>query len=261
MSPASNARLDARIPPPRLARVMQHRWEQLLFAHWRISPQAVQATLPRELTVDTFEGRAYLGITPFFMANVRAAGLPRLPWVSHFQELNVRTYVYDEEGVPGVWFYSLDCNQPLAVLAARVLLGLPYFSSRMTARKSAWIDYTSTRIGTDLCARYRYRGVGKAATAELGSLEFFLLERYCLYSAHKALPRPLRVRVSHPPYAFRHAETEELSSIPAALDGFSLTGDPDHLCMVERIDVNVHWPERPLKSPSVLCDGIAPVEN
>src|SRR5437868_2527421 len=112
-------RLSARVPDGRRPKVMFHRWEALLFLHWHLPPPRIQQTLPDGLTVDTFEGNAYLGITPFFMRKVRPVGVPPLPWFSDFQELNTRTYVFDRNGVPGVWFYSLDCNQPLAVIGAR----------------------------------------------------------------------------------------------------------------------------------------------
>jgi uncharacterized protein YqjF (DUF2071 family) len=83
---------------------MHHRWESLLFLHWQVPPERIQQTLPAGLTVDTVEGDGFVGITPFFMRNVRPIGLPALPWLSEFQELNVRTYVFDRHGVPGIWF-------------------------------------------------------------------------------------------------------------------------------------------------------------
>src|SRR5436190_924345 len=87
---------------------MEQRWENLLFLHWRVPPGRIQETLPAGLTVDTFEGQAWIGLTPFFMRNVRLRALPAIPWFSNFQELNVRTYAFDFDGTPGVWFYSLE---------------------------------------------------------------------------------------------------------------------------------------------------------
>jgi hypothetical protein len=153
---------------------MNHRWESLLFLHWAVSAARVQRTLPAGLTVDTFEGHAYLGIIPFFMRRVRLRGLPPVPGLSAFQELNVRTYVYDKEGVPGVWFYSLSCNQPLAVAAARLFTGLNYMTAKMTADRSDLINYTCRRKRTAAVAGYRYRGEGAAQEAGIDSLEFFL---------------------------------------------------------------------------------------
>ena len=101
---------------------MHQRWEKLLFLHWTLNPKELQRTLPGGLSVDTWQGEAFVGITPFFMRNVRPPRLPSLAWVSNFQELNVRTYVKDRFGVPGIWFYSLDCNQPFAVIGARLFL-------------------------------------------------------------------------------------------------------------------------------------------
>src|SRR5437763_5271452 len=139
------ARLAAREPNARRPQVIYQRWESLLFLHWRLPAARIQATLPQELTVDTFNGDAFIGVVPFFMRNVRPVGLPTMPWISDFQELNVRTYVFDPNGTPGVWFYSLDCNQPLAVIAARALTGLEYRNAEMSAMTGEFIDYTCRR--------------------------------------------------------------------------------------------------------------------
>jgi uncharacterized protein YqjF (DUF2071 family) len=176
---------------------MYHRWESLLFLHWRVAAARVQETLPAGITVDTFEGDAYLAIVPFFMRRVRPIGVPALPWISDFLELNVRTYAYDEEGVPGVWFYSLDCNQPLAVAAARVLTGLRYMHAEMSAERGEFIEYSSRRRSSETRARYRYRGVGAAQDCAPESFEFFALERYYLFAQRGS--SLVRGQVAHAP--------------------------------------------------------------
>jgi uncharacterized protein YqjF (DUF2071 family) len=232
------ARLAAREPDGERPVIMHHRWEALLFLHWQIPAGQIQATLPDGLTVDTFEGAAFLTISPFFMRKVRPVGLPPLPWLSEFQELNVRTYVFDERGVPGIWFYSLDCDQPLAVTAARVLTGLPYFCADMTADVDGMIDYSCRREGTEHPARYRYRGVGAAREAHPYSLEFFLLERYYLYSKRDG--SLVRSQVSHAPYRLRKTDIETSSSLPAQLSGFILPDHAPQACFVDGFDVEVH---------------------
>jgi len=110
---------------------MYQQWRDLLFLHWEYPAAAIQETLPEGLFVDTFGGTAYLGIVPFFMRNSRPRFLPAVPGLSNFMELNLRTYVYDRSGIPGVWFYSLDANQPLAVEIARRIFHLPYRHAKM----------------------------------------------------------------------------------------------------------------------------------
>ena len=105
--------------PGRSLPVMFQRWLHLLFLHWPIPPDLVQMTLPEGLLVDTFEGHAWLGIVPFFMRGVRPAGFISIPGISNFLELNLRTYVRDVFGRPGIWFYSLDANQILAVCSGQ----------------------------------------------------------------------------------------------------------------------------------------------
>ena len=115
--------------------VMYQRWSELLFLHWRWEVEDLQRRLPEGLHVDLHEGEAWLGVVPFFMDRVRPRFLPAVPWVSWFRELNVRTYVHDDEGRPGVWFFSLDCEQPVAVRLARWLFRLPYFDAAMKAER------------------------------------------------------------------------------------------------------------------------------
>ena len=129
MTPSVVERLAARERPAG-SPVMYQSWGNLLFAHWEVSAGALRKHIPRRLEIDTHEGRAYVGVTPFKLWGVRPVFTPPLPLVSEFLEINVRTYVH-LDGVPGVWFFSLDANSAVAVAGARALFRLPYFHSRI----------------------------------------------------------------------------------------------------------------------------------
>jgi len=105
--------------------VMTQTWHDLLFAHWPVAATALRKHVPPEFAVDLFDGTAWLGIVPFHMTNLAPRGVPSLPWISEFPELNVRTYVRVNERA-GIYFFSLDAGSALAVQAARWLLNLPY---------------------------------------------------------------------------------------------------------------------------------------
>src|SRR6476646_1279096 len=128
---------------------MRQDWHHLLFLHWEIPPQELQALVPPELTIDTFDGIAYVGLVPFTLTGVRPVGVPPLPWVSSFHEINVRTYVHREGRDPGVWFFSLDASSALAVAAARAAYKLPYFNALIDFQAShdpmPLIDFHSRR--------------------------------------------------------------------------------------------------------------------
>lgn len=227
--------------------VMYQRWEQLLFLHWRWDPAAVQATLPPGLRVDTFKGDAFLGIVPLFMRNVRPRMLPAIPVISDFLEVNVRTYVHDGAGRPGVYFYSLDCDQPLAVEAARTLLNLRYEHSAMQAEVDAegWVDFKAQRVGEVLTDHFRYKGYGPAGEAFPESLEFFLLERYRLFSSSPEGERLSSVRLCHAPYLFRQAQVTDWSDAVLRYAHFDTGGRaPDHICFTAAQDVEVFAPEK-----------------
>jgi uncharacterized protein YqjF (DUF2071 family) len=235
--------MRSRTPDGERPQVMHQRWESLLFLHWQLEPARVQETLPDGITVDTINGAALLAVVPFFMRNVRPVGLPAVGWLSHFLELNVRTYVYDRAGTPGIWFYSLDCNQPVAVALARRTTGLPYFNAKMKATAGEFIEYTSQRRGSADLARFSYRGVGEAREPDHGSFEFFVLERYYFFAIRgRSL---IRAQVSHSPYRPRAAEVAACSAIPAQIDGFpELNGAPMHACYVDGFDVKIYGTQK-----------------
>lgn len=236
--PTDEQRLAVRIRPNQ-STVMYQTWEHLLFLHWEIDPAVIQATLPEGLTVDTFDGKAYLGIVPFYMNWIRPRFLPPVPKLSFFLETNLRTYVYDEDGTPGVWFYSLDCNQPLAVWIARTFFKLPYFHAKMTARRSdETVHYATQRRGSQIQGAFEYRPISVPKPAEIGSLEFFLGERYILFANTRRGIK--RGQVWHEPYRLSSAEVPRYSTELIELAGFPAVTRPfDHALYSPGVRVNV----------------------
>ena len=218
-------------------------WRDLLFLHWEYSVAAIQATLPEGLFADTFCGKAYLGIVPFFMRNIRPRFLPAVPGISNFMELNLRTYVHDRAGMPGVWFYSLDANQRLAVEIARRFFHLPYEHAQMNSSRlpEGRIRYeslrTADRANGTACV-FDYAPGPDLPQPLPDSLEFFLVERYRLYSH---APAGLRSgAVFHQPYPLCRAEVTAWDEQLLTLNGFSPTGRaPDHILMSRGVDVTV----------------------
>ncbi len=200
----------------------------------------MQASLPPGLRVDVYQGNAYLGIVPFFMERIRPAWLPPVPGISWFHELNVRTYVVDECGRPGVWFYSLDCDQPLAVQVARRFFHLPYFNARIrSSRLAGEVCYEAQRRDTAASDRFVWRRAGPGTPAEPDSLDFFLIERYRLFSSDPK-GRLHSGRVVHPPYRVSQPVVSEWSTEVARLAGFALCGPPVAAHAAERVDVAIH---------------------
>ena len=173
-------------PLPEGPWVLRMRWHDLLFMHWPIPAAFLRPLIPPVLHLDTFDGAAWLGVVPFRMEDVRPRFVPGVPWLSSFPELNLRTYV-SHRGKPGIWFFSLDAHNPIAVRLARATFGLPYFDARMSCRTTRdEVRYRSVRThrgAPPARLAATYRPTGETFDSQPGSLENFLTERYCLYSA------------------------------------------------------------------------------
>jgi len=215
------------------------RWHQLLFMHWPVPVTALRPLIPRRLELDTFEGQAWIGIVPFRMSNVRHRLGPVVPWLSAFPELNVRTYVRNA-GRAGVWFFSLDAASRLAVRGARHRFHLPYFDARMSCRTSNdTVDYTSIRIHRNAppCElRARYRPCGPPINAMPGSLDDFLTNRLCLYSADQR-GRIYRGDIEHSPWPLQPAEAEIETNTMTDPIGLKLPSTPPLLHYSHLLDV------------------------
>ena len=232
-------------PMPERAWTLTMSWLDLLFAHWSFAPETIAALLPEGLELDTYEGRAWLGVVPFRMENVGPRGLNWVPGASAFPELNVRTYVV-AGGKPGVWFFSLDAASKLAVRAARIGFNLAYYDARMRCEAAGgdegWIEYDSERTHEGAPAgvfRGRYRGVGEPYLSEAGTLEQWLTERYCLYAQDRS-GQIRRGEIHHEAWPLRRAQAEIQTCTVSDGWGLPLPDEPPLLHFVERIDV-VAW--------------------
>ena len=225
--------------------IMTQTWNDLLFAHWPVDGDALRTLVPASFELDRFDGTAWLGIVPFHMTNVAPRFVPALPWVSAFPELNVRTYV-TVGGKPGVFFFSLDAGNPLAVGAARTLLNLPYFSAAMSVKTDREaIAYTSLRQSAPVAElNARYRGLGDRRPAPRGTLEYFLTERYCLYAVDHAY-RAYRLDIHHPEWSLESAEAEITRNTMADAAGIHLPSMAPLLHFAKRQDM-VCWAPQPL---------------
>jgi uncharacterized protein len=230
-------RLAVRSRPER-PHVMHQNWGKLLFLHWPVSPSLLRPLLPEGLQLDTFQGGAWIAITPFTIWNAHPAFLPPVPGLGRMHELNVRTYVH-LDGVPGVWFFSLDLNSFLGMLGGRYIYHLPYYHAYIQLhQRGSSIDYRLRRTGhpsAEFAALYSFGE--PLPPSQPGSLEFFLTERYCLYTWH--LGRLYRARIFHQPWPLRTAQLESLTStmfhqinLPAP------AGDP-HLLYAESLSVDI----------------------
>jgi len=228
-----------------------HRWHNLLFAHWRVDPALMASLLPAGLSLDTFDGSAWMGLVPFRITGLRTWWAPPVPGLSAFDEINVRTYVHHKGRDPGVWFFSLDANHALAVKLARWQWKLNYYRAQMRVQRTgATMRYQATRRNQpNATAMLSARIGGLIGESEPkrplvpgralpGTLEHFLAERYILYSQMGASPLS-QARVHHLPYRLREAELLQCNQTLTAAAGVPLEEPPCHLlyCKLARVQI------------------------
>lgn len=223
---------------------MHQKWSKLLFMHWTIDAELLRPLIPKPLSIDTFNGAAWIGEIPFTMWGTRASFLPNIPGTSAFHELNVRTYVHFD-GVPGVWFFSLDAASRLAVWGARKFYHLPYFNAEMSLEQTGdTIKYFAKRLDkrgapAELRAEWSIGEILPQSTPE--SLEFFLTERYCLYSFHRE--QVYRSRIFHQPWRLQKAKLDLHHSTMIQSLGLRQPADMPLLHYADSIAVEI-WPLR-----------------
>jgi uncharacterized protein len=221
--------------------VMTQTWHDLLFAHWPIAVDFMRSLVPGQLELDTWDGQCWLGVVPFWMSNVRGRGLPGIPGVTTFPELNVRTYV-THGGKPGVYFFSLDAASDPAVRAARIFYHLPYFHAKMRSEiHGAEIAYSSVRKHGHAEFVGRYKPNAPVELRQAGTLEHWLSERYCLYTVHRG--SIYRGEVHHQAWPLQNAEARIERNTMAAAAGLELPNRSPLVHFAKRLDVLI-WPLR-----------------
>ena len=218
-----------------------HKWRSLLFMHWEVPAELIRAKLPPELTLDTYNGRAFVGLVPFTMMGIRPRWLPYLPGASDFHETNVRTYVHYKGQDPGVWFFSLDAANPFAVMGARVGWSLPYFLATMSMQhEGSRVVYSTNRVApapTPAQLDMSWDIGEQLGPTQPGTLEHFLAERYFLYAKHGETL--YRGRVYHTPYPLRKARIERMNQSMLSAAGFEVEERPFSVLYSPGVDVDV----------------------
>lgn len=199
---------DRQWPAPDKSWLMRMKWHDLLFLHWPVPVESLKALIPEKLQVDIFEGQAWIGIVPFRMSGVAPRFCPNVPFMSAFPELNVRTYV-TLDGKPGVWFFSLDATNPIAVRGARRWFHLKYMDAKIRlTTKDNWFQYKSVRTHKhepEAVLNLEYRPIGEPFSAKPGELAHWLTARYCLYAANPG-GDIFRGEIDHSPWQLQDAQ-------------------------------------------------------
>jgi uncharacterized protein YqjF (DUF2071 family) len=233
--------LAGRLPEERVDKPVTHqRWASLTFLHWPFDPALIQRRLPEGFTVDTFNGTAWVSMTPFVMT-IRVTGLPLIPGMATFPETNVRTYVRGPDGRDGIWFFSLEASSLPLVLGARALYRVPYRWARMSVDAGpSTVRYRSRRrlegaAGHDITIR-------PGPPCEGSELDHWLSGRWRGWT--RIAGRPCSVPAEHPPWPLQEATVVDLEESLLAVNGLRRPSDPPLVRWAAGTDVRLGWPRR-----------------
>lgn len=236
----------AECPVPVKRAVMVQTWENLVYLHWAYEPEQVQSLLPEGLLVDTFAGNAYVGLIPFQMRGIGLPHLPAMPYLGTFPEVNVRTYVI-RNGIPGVWFFSLDINRMLPTFVARTTYSLPYCFGKV----SHGVQKVGNASVVETLVQRRWPHGEEASTqlrVEVGNkidvpsdFEHFLSARWGLYS--QTLRKKIRYApVSHEPWPLHRATALHIDDSLVQAAGLPAPTDEVHALFSPGVSVRVGLP-------------------
>jgi uncharacterized protein len=243
-------------PPHRVLRpFMRQSWRELTFLHWFYEPSIIRPLIPNGLRLDSYNGRAWVGLVPFVVADLTMPNAPAIPWVSTFPETNVRTYVIGPQGQRGVWFFSLDAARLLAVIGARAGYALPYFWARMNvACDGTTAQYSSRRhFGLDGRSQIEVR-IGEEIRHPT-ELDVFLTARFRLYARRGN--RLLKADVEHRPWQLRRADVVQLNETLIEAAGLPAPRSEPIVHFGGSVDVRVSVPEE-VFTCSALADLSSP---
>jgi uncharacterized protein YqjF (DUF2071 family) len=241
--PALPTTLDGTCREPVERAAMVHHWDELTFLHWRYPADEVQRLLPPGLSVETFDGSAWVGLVPFFL-RVGLPGVRPIPWASQFAETNVRTYVRSADGASGVWFFSLDAARLGAVLVARASYRLPYFWSRMRVRHDGdqvrydcerrWPGPRRARSRVEVIVGDRFEA------SALTELDHFLTARWALFSAPRSGLH--HARAAHEPWPLHRAHAVRVEDELVLASGLRAPQSDPIVHWSPSVEVRIGWP-------------------
>lgn len=164
---------------------MTQQWNNMAMFHWPIDTALLEKQIPEQLKIDTFDGVGWLSFAVFQVTHSRIRGFPKVPYFSTFIQINVRTYV-TYNGVSGVYFFSLDANKWPIVFGAKVAMKLPYKLAQMTMKNEQtdmYFNSSRKKTGSGSPAfTCQYRPTSESFYPGANSLDYWLLERYCLWT-------------------------------------------------------------------------------
>jgi uncharacterized protein YqjF (DUF2071 family) len=227
-------------PVPDAPWILKQAWNDLLFAHWPVARDRLRERVPAFLELDLFDNEAWVSVAPFRLSTLSPRGIPALPVISSFDEINVRTYVV-HDGMPGIYFFSLDANSAIAVGGASTLFHLPYYLAdiRVEDDRGRVSFRSSRRRGRQAEFTACYSPAGALFEAQPGTIEYFLAERYCLYTQDSAA-NAYRVEVHHGPWQLQSAEAEISVNTMVDAAGLQLPSMAPLLHYARRMDV-ITW--------------------
>ncbi|MBT5392334.1 MAG: DUF2071 domain-containing protein [Euryarchaeota archaeon] len=234
-------------PMPHRKCTLYQNWKHLTFMHWKVDIEQLKTYIPEGLEIDLYNGDAYVGVIPFIMEKVRPRGLPWLPFISTFGEFNIRTYVKKDD-VPGVLFLTLDAQSMVTCFHAPRSYGLPYRYAKAKVKigkdgKYTWFSRRKkggeSLIGTT-------NSSGQLEQARDGSIEYFLFERYSLYTWHEGSLH--RAYTHHEPWKYCVAEVQvETNTLLESYNlGISSPLKPEYIHMSTGVQVQT-WNIQPVE--------------
>jgi uncharacterized protein YqjF (DUF2071 family) len=208
--------------------IMKQSWKNVFFIHLPVSAPSLRPHIPSCLDLDVYEGEPWISLVLFTIEGIYLKGIP-FSVVSAFPEINVRTYIsYNKR--PGVFFLSLDAKHWATYTIAKKWYHLPYYESQISVKQTnQFTSYNSIRKDRKVVPA-EFKGTLKSLSetfySKQNSLEYWLTERYYLYSSNQGKDA-FRAKIHHEPWQLQEAKAEiNANTLISSMNILPLNEDP-----------------------------------
>ena len=234
---------------------LKAKWENIIMVNYEIEPELLLPFLPKGVSLDLFDGKAYISLVGFMFKNTKLFNVP-IPFFGSFEEINLRFYVTRKEGdvfKRGVVFINETIPYQLVAWMAKKLYKEHY--SVVPTKHQILNNDKINQIKFEWLLQNKWNSIAvdfdsKTETMKTNSLEKFIYEHYYGYTKINNLQTE-EYQLKHPSWNIHKVIDYKIDCDFEAMYGksFSILNQmkPNSVFIAEGSDVSIYWKRNKIK--------------